>query len=442
VREDFDPRKVNNFRFVSADYLAGQARLTYALDDLQLTETIDFPGAPEVPAGREQAVQRALDMLHWLAGTSYYKASVPAQIEFAARLPDADAALLVEQVYEQGLAEFAYVNDIDLSDRIKLPVATDVGPAHQLDLPRRALVAIGGGKDSLVSIDLLLRRDEPFAVTWVGNSELIRRCAERCGRPTLNLRRQIAPELIELNRRGAYNGHVPVTAINSAILVLAALLYGYDEVVFSNESSAGVPTLMDGDKPVNHQWSKGPAFEQAFNAWLHDHVAQDLRYYSLLRPLSELAVTARFAGLESFFDAFSSCNRNFRLSGEKPSSRWCGECPKCHFVFLALAPFLAKPALVRIFGRNLLDESRLIGDFEALLEWGADKPFECVGEARESRAALATLAQRAAWTEDAVVAHFRKRILPQLPAEDLDLDALLVLGDRSGLPERLQNAFD
>jgi len=442
VREDFDPRQVRSFRFVSAQYADGQASLTYALDDLQLTEMIDFPGAPVVPEGRTLAVERALDMLHWLAGTSYYKASAPAQIEFAGRMPGSEAAELVEQVYEQGLAEFAYVNEIDLSGRIKLPRSDKAAPAQKLDLPRRALVAIGGGKDSLVSIDTLLRREEPFAVAWVGNSELIRRCAERCGRPTLNLRRQIAPELIELNRRGAYNGHVPVTAINSAILVLAALLYGYDEVVFSNESSAGVPTLMDGDKPVNHQWSKGPAFELSFDRWLSDQVAADLRYYSLLRPLSELAVTARFARLENYFDAFSSCNRNFRLSGEKPSSRWCGECPKCHFVFLALAPFLPKPALVQIFGRNLLDASALIPDFEALLEWGADKPFECVGEARESRAALATLAKRAAWSEDAMVAHFSKHILPQLPAEDLDLEALLQLGDRSALPERLQDAFD
>lgn len=441
MRDDFDPRAVESFSFVAASCADGQARLVYALDDLQLTEVISFPGAPAVPAGREAAVANALAMLHWLAGTSYYKASVPAQIRFDAGVPDAQAAALIADVYEQGLAEFAYVNELDLSSRFELPAAPDSAPAAELGLPRRALVAIGGGKDSLVSIELLKQREEPFAVTWVGNSELIRRCAEHCGRPTLNIKRQIAPELIELNRRGAYNGHVPVTAINSAILSLAALLYGYDEVVFSNESSAAAATLTHRGKAVNHQWSKGPAFEQAFDQWLRRQVAADLRYYSLLRPLSELGVTARFAKLDQYFEVFSSCNRNFRLSGEKPSSRWCGECPKCHFVFLALAPFLAKPALVRIFGRNLLDLPELISDFEALCEWGADKPFECVGEARESRAALARLGERADWQEDAVVAHFRRHVLPQLPAVDRDLESQLRIGDSASLPQRLRTIF-
>jgi len=442
VREDFDPRQVQCFRFVGAEYAGGEARLHYALDDLQLTEVVRFPGAPEVLPQRAQAVASALSMLHWLAGTSYYKAAIPRQIEFAGPLPDPQAAELITQVYVHGLAEFAYVNQVTLADRVVIPRVAAASEASPLSLPRRALVAIGGGKDSLVSIDLLSGRDEPFAVTWVGQSELIRNCAERCGRPMLNIERKIAPELIELNRRGAYNGHVPVTAINSAILTLAALLYGYDEVVFSNEASAGAPTLIHDSQPVNHQWSKGPEFEVAFDAWVRSRVASDLHYYSLLRPLSELAVTARFARLESYFDAFSSCNRNFRLSGDKPRSRWCGECPKCHFVFLALAPFLVKPALVRIFGRNLLDNADLIGDFEALLEWGADKPFECVGEARESRAALARLSERADWREDAVVAHFRRHILPRLDPAELDLAGLLAVGDRDHLPERLRTVFD
>jgi UDP-N-acetyl-alpha-D-muramoyl-L-alanyl-L-glutamate epimerase len=318
---------------------------------------------------------------------------------------------------------------------------TQAAPAS-LPLPRRALLALGGGKDSLVSADALLRREEPFAVVWVGNSELIAQCAGRIARPTLNISRKIAPALIELNRRGAWNGHVPVTAINSAILLLAALLYGYDEIVFSNEASAGVPTLIDGQgRAVNHQWSKGPAFEAAFADWISQRVAVELHYYSLLRPLSELAVTSRFAKLEPYFDVFSSCNRNFRLSGAKPSSRWCGECPKCHFVFLALAPFIAKPALTRIFGRNLLDDPAQIAGFEALLEWQADKPFECVGEARESRAALARLAERADWQEDAMVAHFRRDIAPHLLGSDLALAPLLRAGEDSMLPQRLRGVW-
>src|SRR3546814_1841826 len=77
---------------------------------------------------------------------------------------------------------------------------------------------------SLVSIEALRKVGVEQTVTWIGGSQLIRACAERTGLPTLNIGRQLAPELFEYNRQGAWNGHIPVTAINSAILVFAAVL--------------------------------------------------------------------------------------------------------------------------------------------------------------------------------------------------------------------------
>ena len=204
-------------------------------------------------------------------------------------------------------------------------------------------MAIGGGKDSLVSIEALRALDVAQTVTWIGGSQLIRACAERTGLPTLNIGRALAPALFELNRQGAYNGHIPVTAINSAILALAALVLDADQVVFSNERSASYGSLIEGSGEVNHQWSKGWAFEQAFGGYLQRFVAADLTYYSLLRPLSELAVARQFARTDHYDAHFSSCNRNFHLLGERPTNRWCGVCPKCHFVFLALAPFMPPP---------------------------------------------------------------------------------------------------
>src|SRR5690606_3526790 len=230
---------------------------------------------------------------------------------------------------------------------------------------------------------------------------------------------------------------------------------------------------------VNHQWSKGWAFERAFAAHLRSHVAADLRYYSLLRPLSELAVARQFAQLDAYDGHFSSCNRNFHLLGERPVNRWCGVCPKCHFVFLALAPFMPKPRLVGIFGRNLLDDPAQVPGFDALHEYRDHKPFECGGEGRESRAAMAALAARPEWPEgavvarfardvapqlgadgwalgarlaarpewreDAVVARFAREIAPQLGADEVDVDALLAPQGEHGIPaplwERLRERF-
>lgn len=318
---------------------------------------------------------------------------------------------------------------------------TALPDAPSLDLPKRTLVPIGGGKDSLVAVEAIKSIGGEATAVWVGNSALIAACAERTGLPTLNIQRELAPALFELNRLGAWNGHIPVTAVNSAILVVAAILYGYDSIAFANERSASAATLEYDGQQVNHQWSKGYAFEQLLGNWLHTHVASDLDYCSLLRPYSELAITRAFAKRTPYFDVFSSCNRNFKLLGPKPVDRWCGQCPKCHFVFLALAPFLPKPRLLSIFGRNLLDDEAQAGGFDALLEYQDHKPFECVGEGAEARAAMYALSQRPEWQEDTLVERFRSEILPQLDATQLALEPWLEPSPEQRVPARLLAAL-
>jgi len=447
----FDRDAVRAFRFVRCGFDAGRGvvELVYALDDgPELVETITLPGAPfALDPARARAAEQALRLLHLVAGVSYYKAAVPPEIRIEGHAIDAATAALLEEVYVNGLGEFAYRNGLDLRGRVRFPSVAGAadGDAPALGLRPHALVAIGGGKDSLVTIEALREAGVEQTVTWIGSSQLIRACAGRTGLPALNIGRQLAPELFEYNRLGAWNGHIPVTAVNSAIMAFAAVVLGVDQVVFSNERSASYGSLIEGTGEVNHQWSKGWAFERAFAAHLRSHVAADLRYYSLLRPLSELAVARQFARIDRYDAHFSSCNRNFHLLGERPVNRWCGVCPKCHFVFLALAPFMPKPRLVSIFGRNLLDDPGQIPGYDALLEYRDHKPFECVGEGRESRAAMAALAARPDWREDAVVARFAREIAPQLGDDVPDVESLLVPEGEHGIPaplwERLRERF-
>ncbi|KRA53359.1 hypothetical protein ASD77_01325 [Pseudoxanthomonas sp. Root65] len=446
----FDKSSIRTFRFLrcSFDAETGVARLVYAFDEgPELTETVTIPGAPfTLDATRAQAVEQAVRLLHLITGVSYYKAAVPNEIRIDGYGIDAATAVLLEQVYVHGLGEFAYRNGLSLYGRVRFPVAAQAAAAApSAALRQHALVAIGGGKDSLVSIEALRGAGIDQTVTWIGGSQLIAACAARTGLPTLNIGRALAPELFDYNRQGAWNGHIPVTAINSAIMVLAALLQGVDQVVFSNERSASYGSMIAGTGEVNHQWSKGWAFEQAFGDYVQSHVAADLHYYSLLRPLSELAVARQFARIDHYDAHFSSCNRNFHLLGERPTNRWCGVCPKCHFVFLALAPFMPKPRLVGIFGRNLLDDVNQTGGFDALLEYQDHKPFECVGEGQESRAAMATLGDRPEWREDAIVARFNHEIRPQLDAAELAVAPLLEIGGEHRIPaalwERLRANF-
>ena len=461
-----DPRRAERFRFVRRAYANGVATLVYAFDDgPDMVERIVFPDAPAMPGDRRAAFEAALDILHLVAGISYYKAGVPPAISVETHALDAETADFLDALYLHGLGEFAYHNKLDLQARIAFPI--DRGPgegrapasasageldsglcrnegdmAGALSLPRQTLVPLGGGKDSLVSVELLKSANEPATAIWIGNSPLIAACAARTGLPTLNIGRELSPVLFEYNKQGAYNGHIPVTAINSAILAVAAVLYGFDTIAFSNERSASSATLEYDGQPVNHQWSKGWEFERRFHDLVKSHVAADLHYCSLLRPLSELAVAERFARTSRYDDVFSSCNRNFRILGPRPADRWCGQCPKCHFVFLALAPFMSKPRLLAIFGRNLLDDIALASAFDALMEYRDHKPFECVGEGVEARAAMAALASRAEWREDAIVARFADEILPALDAAELALGPLLVASGEHRIPSRLQASID
>ena len=415
-------------RFVRAtlDEASGKVELVYAFDDgPELVETLQFPGAPfTLDAPRRAAVDAALQLLHLIAGVSYYKAALPPQLLIETALPSPALAALATSVYENGLSEFAYRNGLSMRGRIQFPAAEATPSAPVLGLRVHALTAIGGGKDSLVTIEALRDAGVAQSVVFVGNSPLIQACAQRTGLPLFSIGRKLAPQLFDYNKQGAWNGHIPVTAVNSAILVLAALLHDADQVVFSNERSAsyGSQVLLpdgSGSGEVNHQWSKGWEFEREFAACVREHVAADLRYYSLLRPLSELAVARQFAKIDRYDAVFSSCNRNFHLLGERPQARWCGVCPKCQFVFLALAPFMPKPRLTAIFGHNLLDDVSQAEGYDALIEFGAHKPFECVGEGREARAALFELAQRPAWREDALVRRFAREIAPQIAPESI-----------------------
>ncbi len=70
---------------------------------------------------------------------------------------------------------------------------------------------------------------------------------------------------------------------------------------------------------------------------------------------------------------------------------------------LVLAPFMDPGAVAAIIGRDLFDDPGQIDGFAALMS-DADKPFECVGERRESAAAMRMLSFLPRWRDKVVVA--------------------------------------
>jgi hypothetical protein len=380
----------------TADAERGELTCHYSLDGREFAERVTLPPGPR---WRTEAARAAARLVFLLAGVSYYKTAAAPLIDLGdTALTDTELAFLRE-FYLQGLGEFAYRNDLDLSDlQIQAPPAQapDVAPANASG--GRALVPFGGGIDSIVVVERVRHLADValFVMSRPADRfEAIEAPAAVTGLPVVRAEREIDPQLLRSAELGFRNGHVPVTGILSSIAVLAAVLAGRDTVVMSNEWSASIPTLEYQGHPVNHQYSKSASFEAAFRDVLAQSPASLPDYFSWLRDRTELWVGREFAALDQYHGSFRSCNKAFYSDPARRLDHWCGQCDKCCFIDLILAPFLPVAALNQIFAATgePLQDATLAGKFRALLGAGT-KPFECVGEVNECRAAVLLAARR------------------------------------------------
>ena len=403
----FDPGSYRSLRIVGREYDPGDRTiiLRYALDDgVTFTETVTFetpPGVSTVPSG--PGFERALLHLHVAAGTSYYKTAAPPEVVVEGESLSQAEVDLYGHLYDDGLREFAVTNGLPVPRPVTVVPGRGVA-GHQVPptgaLPPGLLVPIGGGKDSMVLIEAV--RHLGPRLFAVNPHPLVHELASEAGLELIVVRRRLDPGLAALHEAGAMNGHVPITAIVSLIAVVGAFVYGYDTVAMAVERSASEETVLVDGVPVNHQYSKGREFELLLADLVRRTVAPELTYGSALRPYSELAIARAFAGLHRYHATFCSCNSAFRQRAVA-GDRWCGHCPKCRFVGLMLAPFLEPDELTAIIGTDMFADPAQIDGFAALMS-DADKPFECVGERRESAVALRLLADRPKWRDTVVAA--------------------------------------
>lgn len=396
-------------RFIYEDYEidASGRRVVcnYSLGPHRFTEEIRF-GVPanaddEAGAWDSPAVDAAARILFLLAGVSYYKTVAPPVVDLGSTATTEDERAFLRDFYVEGLGEFAYRNGVDLTGiEVAGPEAGERRLAGTALRPGHPLVPFGGGIDSIVTVDHVARRDvEPslFVVSRSGDRyAAIEEAAAVTGLPVARAERRVDPAVLRSEELGFLNGHVPVTGIILAIALVTAVLDGHDAVVMANERSASVPTLWDGDRAINHQWSKSAAFEAAFRRLLAGSFAPAPECFSILRARSELWVAREFSGLDRFHRAFRSCNRAFAIDPARRLDHWCGTCDKCCFIDLVLSPYLEAQELNAIFGGNEpLTNDSMYEKFRALVGTGdGPKPFECVGDEEECRAAAVLAADR------------------------------------------------
>ena len=397
-------------KFVFEEYVYDPAVSTLSLryrydSGPRFEEKLVFDFRTRFLSSKEKAVlDRIFRLIFLMSGVSYYKSFAPPTLICKPFAVDRVTAEFVQKFYEKGLAEFAFRNRLSLRGHFAVRSSSTPPPEPvALDLPRRSCVPVGGGKDSIVTLECLKRSGEPLIVFSLGDPEPIRACISVAGVPFVRVRRRLDSGLFKLNEAGALNGHVPITGILSAIATVSAIMAGCDTIIMSNEHSASAPNLQIDGTSVNHQYSKSLEFEDDFSAYLKNHISPNISYFSLLRPLSEIEIARRFTKYPEYFRVFRSCNTAFRQSPAERAREWCGNCPKCRFVFLALALSLEKPELIGIFGRNLLDDEIQLDGFAELCGFREHKPFECVGETAESAAVMSYLGCHPDWRDDAVV---------------------------------------
>ncbi|MEA2972728.1 MAG: UDP-N-acetyl-alpha-D-muramoyl-L-alanyl-L-glutamate epimerase [Actinomycetota bacterium] len=413
----------------TVDVEQGRATFSYDLDGDGFREELRFPpgGDPGDPA----ALGDLLDLCHVVIGTSYFKLRAPTRLVVTQPV---SAALLevCRQTYDQGLRELAVTNGLELplATEIEAEVRAGTEPAPRPPLTcGRPLVPIGGGKDSAAVLGLL-----PGATgITVSATAVQRKLAAAAGVELLEVDRVIDPKLLRLTPSG-FNGHIPITAINSAISSLVAYLFGYDCVVMGNERSASEPTRVVGGVPVNHQYSKSFDYERA----LHDAIAPTgVNYFSLLRQLSELSIARLVSRDLRLRGSFLSCNRAFvRSRDPEQAQAWCLECPKCLFTFLCFAPFSTLAEADEVFGGNPLADLDRTEGFRDL--WRPDaKPFDCVGERMESAAAMTWLGRLPDWSDLPVVRALVADASSTAASLGADVESVLAVGGPHLIPPEM-----
>lgn len=390
--------KAKIFRFSSYNFDTKNKKITFDYrvefsdrTPLDFTETVILPYIPKNL--NQKSLNKFLEPLHLILGISYYKLYCPPKIEASFPL-SREQADFWNTVYRKGLGEFLYRNKINPKRLAKFPHSKIKTCPERVKTGNRALLGIAGGKDSIVAAELLKNFDTTSFLIETQKKDPISECViGKIGNPSLKIQRMLDPKIFE-KYEGAYNGHIPISAIFAFLGLLSAAIYEFKYVIVANEHSSNFGNIQYQGETVNHQWSKSAKFEALLQEYTRKFITPDITYFSLIRQFYEIRIAEMFAKHKKYFPFFTSCNKNFKVFKERTSSKWCGECPKCAFVFLMLAPFINKKELINIFHKNLLAESSLIPLFEDLLGFGKLKPFDCVGTFEESRAALFLASKR------------------------------------------------
>jgi len=372
----FDVRKKENEIFITYHF--------------EIEGLMRFNPTLEVPVANHNYDDTLLNKIIFSAGLaeipSYWKATCSPKIIISCGKLEEEETLWVKKLLYNGLGEFFYVNKIKANFKSFVSIES-TGPTYDFKADPRNydgyLVAVGGGKDSLVSLEILKKVKNKRAFI-INNRKICFDGARIAGikeNDIINVTRLFDKNIIELNKQGFLNGHTPLSSCIAFISYLTAYVNGIKYVVLSNESSANEASVKGTN--INHQYSKSFEFENDFRSFTNKYLTSKIEYFSLLRPLNEFQIMSIFTKHPKYFKHFISCNNGGKRQNIGRVDGWCLACPKCLFIYIIMSNFVDQKTMVSIFGENLLDKKEMLNYFLELLGKTERKPFECVGTVQE-----------------------------------------------------------
>jgi len=317
---------------------------------------------------------------------NYWKIATPKEFKIECGYINKEQIQWFKKLYYNGLGEFLYLNQISIIKDEFIDFKVDENGYKfkyiECETKDNNIIPIGGGKDSLVTYELLkdtFPNSYMFSMNPIVASQNI---LNQHPNNSIVLSRILDKQILEFNRDGYLNGHIPFSSIVGFISIWLGILYRTKYIVLSNESSANEGNVIFNDLEVNHQYSKSFEFENDFRGYIKDFITSDVEYFSFLRPLDEIHIAKLFSLTTKHFDTFLSCNVGSR------KNIWCGKCPKCMFTYIMLCNFIEDEVLHKIFGKDMLDDIELESIFYQLFNDTEVKPFECVGTYDEVNYAL------------------------------------------------------
>jgi len=259
-----------------------------------------------------------------------------------------------------------------------------------------ALTFCGGGKDSLLALNLLKTANISYSSlaysasiygTQAQQHQLIDQLLDT-HMPQHRHKMYVFDDLMDapiVELDGQQLGIKSLTAAETPSSIFAALplmlQHGYQYMVLAHERSANVGNLIwdKTGEDVNHQWGKSYEAEKLLNNYIQTALIKNIAYFSVLQPIYDVLIFAGLQKQQTTIAQTHSCN---------VSKPWCKRCPKCCYVWLNYMAYLDTDKVSAIFQENLFDieENQLY--FRQMLGLEKHTPFECIGQVDEARLAF------------------------------------------------------